>query len=165
MHIPNIVLASTNFTRAGSLPAAINQFLVECFPAWSLISSSININPSTYYRGDGDGSGIASWIEQRWSELMEWVAQPHILAIIIAWAITFTVVMFFILSLGFGPAGIVAGSLAAAFQSLMYGGFTPAGGIFATLTSMAMLGTLMWPAAVFAAVLATVVAAIVGVMG
>lgn len=25
----------------------------------------------------------------------------------------------------------------------MYGGFTPAGGIFATLTSMAMLGTLM----------------------
>lgn len=136
MHIPNIVLASTNFTRAGSLPAAINQFLVECFPAWSLISSSININPSTYYRGDGDGSGIASWIEQRWSELMEWVAQPRkifsffflsvcvglssshtyyysfcldILAIIIAWAITFTVVMFFILSLGFGPAGIVAG--------------------------------------------------------
>ncbi|KAJ6147428.1 hypothetical protein N7497_009410, partial [Penicillium chrysogenum] len=45
--------------------------------------------------------------------------------------------------LGFGPAGIVAGSLAAAFQSFMYGAFTPAGGIFATLTSMAMLGTLM----------------------
>ncbi|KAJ5413352.1 hypothetical protein N7465_005657 [Penicillium sp. CMV-2018d] len=45
--------------------------------------------------------------------------------------------------LGFGPAGIIAGSLADAFQSFMYGGFTPAGGIFATLTSMAMLGTLM----------------------
>lgn len=47
----------------------------------------------------------------------------------------------------------------------MYGGFTPAGGIFATLTSMAMLGTLMWIAAVFAVVLATGVAATVGVMG
>lgn len=65
--------------------------------------------------------------------------------------------------LGFGPAGIIAGlmrhflgviiafevvltpvgSLAAAFQSFVYGGFTPAGGIFATLTSMAMLGTRM----------------------
>ena len=32
------------------------------------------------------------------------------------------------------------GSLAAGFQSYMYGDFTPAGGIFATLTSMAMLG-------------------------
>jgi len=30
--------------------------------------------------------------------------------------------------------------LAAAFQSYMHGGFTPAGGIFATRTSMAMLG-------------------------
>jgi hypothetical protein len=32
------------------------------------------------------------------------------------------------------------GSLAAAFQSWMYGGFTPAAGIFATLTSVGMLG-------------------------
>ena len=53
------------------------------------------------------------------------------------------------------------GSLAAAFQSYMYGGFTPAGGIFATLTSMAMLGILMPPAAIFAAFLATGVALIV----
>ena len=36
------------------------------------------------------------------------------------------------------------GSLAAGFQSFMYGGFTPAGGIFATLTSLAMLGILAW---------------------
>lgn len=32
------------------------------------------------------------------------------------------------------------GSLAAAFQSFMYGGATPAGSIFATLTSMAIGG-------------------------
>jgi hypothetical protein len=32
------------------------------------------------------------------------------------------------------------GSLAAAFQSWMYGGFTPAAGVFATLTSVGMLG-------------------------
>ena len=56
-------------------------------------------------------------------------------------------------------------SLAAAFQSFMYGGFTPAGGIFATLTSMAMLGTLMWPAAVIVALLATGVAAAVWACG
>lgn len=35
------------------------------------------------------------------------------------------------------------GTLAAAFQSAVYGGFVPAGGLFATLTSMGMLGTLM----------------------
>ncbi|KAF6224378.1 hypothetical protein HO133_010955 [Letharia lupina] len=33
-------------------------------------------------------------------------------------------------------------SLAAAFQSVVYGGFVPAGGLFASLTSMGMLGTL-----------------------
>ena len=49
----------------------------------------------------------------------------------------------------------------AAFQSFMYGGFTPAGGIFATLTSMAMLGTFMPLVVAVAAVFATVVAYIV----
>ena len=36
-----------------------------------------------------------------------------------------------------------AGTLAAAFQSIVYGGLTPAGGLFATLQSMGMLGTLV----------------------
>lgn len=48
--------------------------------------------------------------------------------------------------------------MAAAFQSWMYGAFTPAGGIFATLTSVAMLGTAMPLFAALAAVIATVVA-------
>ncbi|KGQ06695.1 hypothetical protein BBAD15_g7993 [Beauveria bassiana D1-5] len=83
------------------------------------------------------------------------------MAIIIAWAITFTIVCSLILALGFGPVGIGAGTIAAAFQSYMYGGFTPAGGIFATLTSMAMLGSMMPAAAIFAAFLASGVALIV----
>lgn len=58
-----------------------------------------------------------------------------------------------------------SGTLAAAFQSYMYGGFTPAGGVFATLTSIAMLGTMMPLAAILSAVIATVVAVIVGALG
>lgn len=53
------------------------------------------------------------------------------------------------------------GSLAAVFQSYMYGAFTPAGGIFATLTSMGMMGTLMLPQVLGAAISATGVAALV----
>ena len=64
-------------------------------------------------------------------------------------------------SLRGGPSG----SLAAAFQSFIYGGLTPAGGIFATLTSMAMLGTLMWPAVIVSIFLATGVAAAVWAAG
>lgn len=47
----------------------------------------------------------------------------------------------------------------------MYGGFTPAGGIFATLTSMAMLGTFMFPAFLLASVLATGVSVLVWGLG
>lgn len=47
----------------------------------------------------------------------------------------------------------------------MYGGFTPAGGIFATLTSMAMLGVLLPWVAVFAALMATGIATAVWAMG
>ena len=35
------------------------------------------------------------------------------------------------------------GTLAAGAQSLLYGGLVPAGGFFASLTSMGMLGTLL----------------------
>ncbi|KAJ5482865.1 hypothetical protein N7539_006311 [Penicillium diatomitis] len=37
---------------------------------------------------------------------------------------------------------LATGSLAAKFQSVMYGAFTPGGGIFATLTSLGMRGIL-----------------------
>ena len=78
---------------------------------------------------------------------------------------TFTITVTIILSLGFGPSGIVAGSLAAAFQAWMYGGFTPAGGIFATMTSIGMLGLAMPTAALAAVLLATVVTAIAWACG
>lgn len=83
-----------------------------------------------------------------------------------SWWITFTVVLLLLFTVGFNPIGAGAGmthfqyhhallllrrisnpstigTLAAAFQSFAYGGLTPAGGIFATLTSMGMLGVMM----------------------
>jgi len=47
----------------------------------------------------------------------------------------------------------------------MYGGFTPAGGIFATLTSMAMLGALVPMLLVAAVAMASLVAVIVWLIG
>lgn len=49
------------------------------------------------------------------------------------------------------------GSAAAAYQAFAYGAFTPAGGIFAGLTSMAMMG--LYP--LFAVVLSVLVAVVV----
>ncbi|OTA02512.1 hypothetical protein A9Z42_0029110 [Trichoderma parareesei] len=116
--------------------------------------------PILLYSGDSlDG------LIHLYKTILEWISQPHILAVIITWAITFTFVCTLILCLGFGPIGIGAGTLAAAFQSWMYGAFTPAGGIFATLTSMAMLGTLMPAASLLAAVVATGAAIVVWVLG
>ena len=57
------------------------------------------------------------------------------------------------------------GTIAAAFQSWAYGGFTPAGGFFATLTSMGMLGILAPIEASAAAVTATLVTVIVWICG
>ena len=59
----------------------------------------------------------------------------------------------------------VTGTLAAVFQSVAYGGFTPAGGIFATLTSMAMLGRLMPMQVSLAALVAAVVSLVVWACG
>lgn len=56
----------------------------------------------------------------------------------------------------------VIGSLAAGFQSFMYGGFTPAGGIFAILTSLGMRGILQQVVGILAAGFATGIAFLVG---
>jgi len=63
-------------------------------------------------------------------------------ALTASFAIPFTIIEGGVLSLGFGSAGIGAGTAAAAFQPAMYAGATPAGSIFATLQSAGMLGTL-----------------------
>ena len=134
-----------------------------------------------------------------------------------AWWITFTILIFIVLSLGFGPAGVIGGesfahkkntasllsslkpplsapfsrttlshspiqkapgphlgslsvydftgSMAAAFQAFCYGGLTPAGGIFATLTSVAMLGWMNLLVTLIAMVVATAVAGVVWLCG
>lgn len=110
-----------------------------------------------------------------------WNGAIDVLAAVTAWCVTFAVVIFCV-STCFSPLGVVggmsiqirkpsynwklmllinSGSLAASFQSHAYGGFTPAGGVFATLTSMAMLGVLIIPTVLVAAPLATVVAVLV----
>ncbi|KAL4902594.1 hypothetical protein BDW74DRAFT_158083 [Aspergillus multicolor] len=71
------------------------------------------------------------------------------------WWTTFGGTLYGILSLGFGSLGVTAGSFAAMFQSFMYGGLTPAGGVFAMLTRMGMLGTLVQNAALWAGGVAT----------
>ncbi|KAH9909510.1 hypothetical protein F4778DRAFT_711734 [Xylariomycetidae sp. FL2044] len=89
-----------------------------------------------------------------WAAFTAYIALPHVYWALVAWTITFTVLVTLALCLGFGPAGVLPGSLAAAFQSAMYGGFTPAGGLFATLTSLAMVGLLSPALAAVAAVIA-----------
>ncbi|CAF9932112.1 hypothetical protein IMSHALPRED_008800 [Imshaugia aleurites] len=73
-------------------------------------------------------------------KLLEFLKQPKVRAVLLAAGVSFTAVFLFVAGLGFNLAGIGAGSLAAAFQSA----FPPAaGGLFATLQSMGMLGTLL----------------------
>ncbi|EKG14162.1 hypothetical protein MPH_08665 [Macrophomina phaseolina MS6] len=109
------------------------------------------------------GFGVSAadkWI-QLWNEFNAWLSTTCAYWTLIAWVITFTVLMFIGLSLGFGPAGILPRSAAAAFQSFVYGGFIPAGGVFATLTSLAMQGYLAPAMAMIAGILASIIAAIV----
>ncbi|KAI7778466.1 hypothetical protein LA080_002070 [Diaporthe eres] len=48
-------------------------------------------------------------LSEKWASFSDWLSQPHVLAVIFAWWITFTIVCTIIMSLGFGPAGIIAG--------------------------------------------------------
>ncbi|KAJ6034992.1 hypothetical protein N7499_002210 [Penicillium canescens] len=145
----SFLIAGLNFTRAETVGAGFYRFVADR----SLVLSSAEILSEAW--------SVDSWL----TKASEWLSRPDVLAIITAWWITFSIVITIILCLGFGPGGIVTGSLAAAFQSFMYGGFTPASGIFATLTSMAMIGTLMPSAVIFACTLATAVAVIVWKIG
>ncbi|KAI9765208.1 MAG: hypothetical protein M1840_007700 [Geoglossum simile] len=136
----NLLYGGLNFTHASSFSAGVQQFVT-------------------------DRSAVGAWIGEHWEEFGAWLERPYVLAVVMAWWITFAVVMVITLSAGFGPSGIVAGSMAAGFQAWMYGAFTPAGGIFATLTSLGMLG-LAAPAFVQgASAVATVVSVIVWACG
>ncbi|KAI1473113.1 uncharacterized protein F4812DRAFT_454930 [Daldinia caldariorum] len=101
-------------------------------------------------------SGLGRWKKS----LVAYISRRRVYWAITVWGVTFIILVTLGFGLGFGPAGVIAGSLAAAFQSAMYGGFTPAGGLFAALTSLAMLGTfapaLVGSAAALALILAVV---------
>ncbi|TFK47699.1 hypothetical protein OE88DRAFT_1665270 [Heliocybe sulcata] len=51
-----------------------------------------------------------------------------------------SIIMGVVRLLGFGPLGVVAGSVAAAVQSAVYGAFIPAGSLFAAMQSAGALG-------------------------
>ncbi|KAF8602221.1 hypothetical protein BDV93DRAFT_218155 [Ceratobasidium sp. AG-I] len=117
--------------------------------------------------GAQEGAGEAvDWISKHWKEFSEFLVQPHVRNVLIVWFIVFWIALFIPLTLGFGPKGVLAGSGAAWFQSAIYGAFTPAGGVFAVLTSIGMMGIAYPPAVILAVVLASGAAAIAwGVQG
>ncbi|KAK3294640.1 uncharacterized protein B0H64DRAFT_191615 [Chaetomium fimeti] len=143
--------------------APLETFLANRFPMVAMIASG---EPNDWLSQVGAWfSQFCAWFAQHWEQFLAWASQPHVIAAATAWVITFCIVCIIILGLGFGPAGVVAGSIAAGFQSFMYAGFTPAAGIFATLTSMGMLGVLMPAVVIAAVVVATAVAATVWLCG
>ncbi|KAH8928589.1 hypothetical protein BT69DRAFT_1257208 [Atractiella rhizophila] len=95
------------------------------------------------------------WIYQITCAFKSWVVPNW--PIILTWTLIFFIVFYGTCGLGFGPAGVAAGSMAAAFQSYWYGGFTPAGGFFAILTSIAMLGFLVPVLAFFSVCIASLI--------
>ncbi|QRV85366.1 interferon-induced 6-16 family protein [Ceratobasidium sp. AG-Ba] len=105
-----------------------------------ICSTAVNMLGNTL-RAAGN---MISWYWQRFSS---WIFQPHIYRRIfvglgIAGAMLL-IVPLTVTTLGSGPAGIIAGSAAAGIQSVFYGGFVPAGGLFAALTSNGMTGALV----------------------
>ncbi|CAE6474988.1 unnamed protein product [Rhizoctonia solani] len=91
-------------------------------------------------------------VQRGWNAFYSWASQPHIRRILLIAGVGVGVavlVPFTIATLGFGPAGVAAGSAAAAWQSAAYGGAVSAGSIFAVLQSLGMtagavnLGALM----------------------
>lgn len=143
MHIPQLILGGFNYTNSTSLTDGFGKFVYDR----SLLSQ------------------ILAWFPTQGHKFIEWAKQPQVLALITAWWVTFALVLILLSCVGFNVPGVGAATLAAAFQSWAYGGFTPAGGIFATLTSMGMLGTLMPVQVILSAMLATVVTVIVWACG
>jgi hypothetical protein len=101
----HLFLGSWNFTHTSGLAAAANEFIADRSLVWN-------------------------WLSTHWGHFVSWIEQPcktsfitchielssdiaDVVAIILAWWITFTVVVTLLLTLGgFGPAGIIAGMFA-----------------------------------------------------
>ncbi|KDN44605.1 hypothetical protein RSAG8_05370, partial [Rhizoctonia solani AG-8 WAC10335] len=80
------------------------------------------------------------WIVNSWQRFSEFLLRPEVRNALIVWFIVFWICALIPLASGFGRRGVLAGSIAAWFQSVVYGAFTPAGGFFAIMTSVGMLG-------------------------
>ncbi|PHH78203.1 hypothetical protein CDD80_7225 [Ophiocordyceps camponoti-rufipedis] len=111
---------------------------------------------------------LRRWAGRRLRRALAWTYEHRREIVIVV--VVVIVVVGIVAALGFGSSGVVAGrfpttdasagnaygeagSMAAAFQSAVYGGLTPAAGVFATLTSMGMTGALLPTVAVATAVL------------
>ncbi|KAG8774457.1 hypothetical protein FRC12_001968 [Ceratobasidium sp. 428] len=90
------------------------------------------------------------------TRISTWVSQPHVRRALLiglgVGAAILVMVPLAVVTAGFGPAGIIAGSAAAGLQAALYGAAVPASGVFAGLTSAAMTGTLVEMAVVPAAI-------------
>ncbi|CAE6477652.1 unnamed protein product [Rhizoctonia solani] len=106
---------------------------------------------------------VGRTVQRGWTSFCSWVSQPHIRRRLAIAAIIGTVVVIIVLltiaTLGFGPAGVAAGSVAAAWQSTAFGGFVTAGSAFAILQSLGMTG-----GAIYLAIWMGGLAAIIAVM-
>jgi len=124
----------------------------------SVVSFCAPILPSSFAEGT---ENVGEWITRNWAEFSQFLLQDHVRKLLLVWFIVFWVVLFIPLILGFGPKGVLAGSAAAWFQSVVYGAFTPAGGVFAVLTLVGMMGVAYPPAVLLAVTIASAVTAIV----
>ncbi|CAE6342441.1 unnamed protein product [Rhizoctonia solani] len=101
---------------------------------------------------------IWEWFTASWQSLSEFLLRPDARNAIIVWFVVFWICVLIPLALGFGPVGVIGGSLAAWFQSVIYGAFTPAGGFFAVMTSVGMMGVACPPVAVPSMIIASLAA-------
>ncbi|CEL59161.1 hypothetical protein RSOLAG1IB_09138 [Rhizoctonia solani AG-1 IB] len=101
------------------------------------------------------------WFMTWWQSLSEFLLRPDIRNALIVWFVVFWICILVPLAFGFGPAGVIGGSLAAWFQSVVYGAFTPAGGLFAVMTSVGMMGIACPLVAIPSAIIASLAAWIV----
>ncbi|CAE6513488.1 unnamed protein product [Rhizoctonia solani] len=98
------------------------------------------------------------WITKSWHSLSEFLLRADVRNALVVWFVVFWICIFIPLIFGFGPAGIIGGSLAAWFQSAIYGAFTPAGGVFAVMTSIGMMGVACPPVVIPSVIIASLAA-------
>ncbi|KAI9671459.1 MAG: hypothetical protein M1831_004368 [Alyxoria varia] len=164
-HPRNLIVAKWNFTRAADVKTAVKDFFADRTPLLhrllSRVGDTLKAVPASFSRMGNAFTALPTL----WGRFSAWLAQPHVYSVIIAWAIAFLVVYIGLSMLGFQPQGVAAGSIAAGLQAWAYGAFTPAGGLFAGLTSLGMLGLAQPVFFVIAVVIASCVAAIVAAIG